>query len=123
MNLLIFTINVVIGCSTAAPVPVNAPLHWIQQEMEQLKRSNEESIAALKRTYDEKIRIYDEKIRRNDEKIASLEQQLRWGKNLVPQSGSVSFNMYSGLSFYLISCNLFKTYWEKGLTASSREKS
>ena len=100
MKLLIFTINIVfIGCLVAAPVSVNDPLHRIQQEMEELKRSNEESIAALKqtydekirtydekiRTYDEKIRTYDQKIRRNDQKIAGLEQQLRWKTN--PQSG------------------------------------
>ena len=95
MKLFIFTINIVVfGCLGAAPVSVNDPLHWIQQEIEQLKRSNEESIAALKRTYDEKIRTYDEKIRtydekikRNDEKIASLEEQLRWKTNLVSQAG------------------------------------
>ena len=93
MKFLMFIINVVvIGCLTAAPVSVNDPLHRIQQEMEQLQRSNEESIAALKQTYDEKIgtydekiRTYDEKIRRNDEKIAGLEKQLRWKTN--PQSG------------------------------------
>ena len=88
MKLFIFTINIVVfGCLVAADASVNDPLHWIQQEMEQLKGSNEESIAALKRTYDEKIRTYDEKIRRNYEKIASLEQQLKWKTNLVPQSG------------------------------------
>ena len=56
-------------------------------EMEQLKRSNEESIAALKRTYDEKIRTYDAK-------LASLEQQLRSGRLLPLQSGTELFTCF-----------------------------
>ena len=80
IKLLILTINIVaIGCLTAVPVSFNDPLQRIQQEMEQLKRSNEESISAMKTTY--------------DEKIASLEQQLRRESNVVPQSGLVSSNL------------------------------
>ena len=52
----------------------------IRQEVEQMKKYNEESIgviAAFKQTYDEKIR-------RCDEKTANLEQQVR---TLASQSG------------------------------------
>ena len=101
MKFILFTLSIfVLGCSAKTSSPVDQ-FQQIQQEVEQLKRSNEESIAALKRTYDEKIKTYDEKIRtyddkirtyddkirRNDEKIASLEEQLRWKTNLVSQSG------------------------------------
>ena len=48
MNLLLFTTGIfVFGCSATTSTPVEDPLQQIQQEVEQLKRSNEESIAAL----------------------------------------------------------------------------
>ena len=82
------------GCPASLSTSVQDQLQRMNLEVEQLKRNNEESIAALKRIYDEKIMTYDEKIqtcdekiRRNDAKIASLEQQLRSGGTLVPQSG------------------------------------
>ena len=60
----------VYGCSATPSVFVNDPLPRIQNEVKQLKRSNEESIATLKQTYDEEMRTYNEK-------IATLEQQRR----------------------------------------------
>ena len=55
-------------------------------EMEQLKRSNEESIA----------------------KIASLEQQLRSGRTLVPQSGTVYFTSFCLIPFQNLRTNNVK---------------
>ena len=76
MKLILFTISIfVLGCSAAPSTSVNQ-FQLIQQKVEQLERSNKESIAviaALKQTY--------------DEKIASLEQQLRSERTLVLQPG------------------------------------
>ena len=109
MKLLLFTISIfVFGCSATPSFSVDQ-LQQIQQDMEQLKRSNEESsaaIAVLNQMYDEKMKTYDEKLTRNDEKIASLEQQLRSGRTLVPQSGTVSFISFCLIHFYNIKSNV-----------------
>ena len=115
MKLILFTASIfVFGCS-ARPLSSVDQFQQIQQEVEQLKRSNEESVAVigeLKQTYDEKIQTndekiqtYDEKLRRYDDKIASLEQQLSSGRTLVPQSGTVSFSV-----LYLYLSDTFSEY-------------
>ena len=100
MKFLLNTISICVLRSLATPSTSVESLQQIQQEIEQLKRSNEESvavIAALKETYDEKIRTQEEEIRIYDVKIASLERQLRTGKTHALQTGPASFT-----SFYLI---------------------
>ena len=68
MKLILLTVSIFVLGSLAKPsTSVNDPLQRIQQDVQQLKTSNEETVAALKSTYDEKLRI-------QDEKIASLEQ-------------------------------------------------
>ena len=75
MKLILFTLSIfVLGCLAKPSTSVDQ-FQQIQQQVEQLKRSNEESIAALKRTY--------------DEKISSLEEQLKSGKNMVSQTGPI----------------------------------
>ena len=83
MKLILFIVGTfVLGCAATSSTSLDQ-LQKIQKEVKQLKRSNRESsavITALKQTYDEKIKT-------QDDKIASLEQQLRSGLNLAPQSG------------------------------------
>ena len=112
MKLILFTISILVfGCSTAS---VEDQLQRMQLEMERLKRSNEESIAviaALKQTYDDKIQTYDEKLRTYEAKVTSLEQQLRSGRTLVPQSGSVSVISFCFISFQILRTNYLKTIY------------
>ena len=77
---LFFACSLFFGCF-AAP-SVDDPLHSLQQEMEELKRSNEESIEALKLTFGDKIR-------ENAEKIAHLGDRAEWGRNLSSQMGKM----------------------------------
>ena len=95
MKLILFTASIfVFGCSATSSISVEDQLQRMQLQVDQLERSNENSVAfigELKRTYDDKIQMYDEKIRRYDEKIVSLEQQLRLGRTLLPQSGPYLF--------------------------------
>ena len=87
MKLILVTICAfVFGCSARPSISVDQ-LQQIQQEIEQLKRSNTENIAALKQSYDEKIRTYGEN-------ISSLEKQLRLGKKFVQQTGLVYSHLY-----------------------------
>ena len=114
MKLILVTLSIfVLGCSATSLTSVEDQLQQMNLEIEQLKRSNEESVAfieELKQTYDGKIRTYDEKMRRNDAKVATLEQQLRLRRTLVPQSGSVYF-----ISFCLISFQNFRTNYLKNI--------
>ena len=81
MKLILFTASIfVLGCS-ARPSASLDQFQQIQQELEQMKRSNEESIAALQRFY--------------DKKISSLEEQLKSGKNMVSQTGRIYLPYYS----------------------------
>ena len=80
MKLILFTLSIFVFGGSAT---FDDQLQQIQQEVEQLKRGNEEIIgviAALKQTYDERITT-------QDEKIASLEQQLKSLRMFLPQSG------------------------------------
>ena len=77
MNLLLITLCIaVFGGSTAAPVSVRDSLQRLQQEMEQLKISNE----AMKKHY--------------DEKIPNLEQQPKCGRNVSPESGKIRLKFF-----------------------------
>ena len=83
MKLILFTVSIfVFGCSAGRSTSVEDQLQRMQLQVDKLKRSNEESIAAVKHTYDEKIIAYDEK-------LSSLEEQVKGGKCLVPQTGPV----------------------------------
>ena len=64
MKLILFTVGIfVFGCSARPSTSVQDQLQRMILEMEQLKKSNEENVAAL-----------NEKLRIQDGKIASLEQ-------------------------------------------------
>ena len=77
MKLILFAASIfVLDCSAR-------PLSSVEDQLGRLQQS----IAAMKQTYDEKISTYDEK-------IASLEQQLRSGRTMVPQSGTVYFTSF-----------------------------
>ena len=102
MKLLLFVSCIVVfGCS--ASITDNYLLQEIQQEIKDLKISNEalkkdcdEKIKSLEKNYGERIehveQNYHEKItsleKNYDKKIARLEQQLRSGRNLAPQTGN-----------------------------------
>ena len=116
MKLILFTVSIfVFGCSATSLTSVEDQLRPMHLEMEQLKRSNKQSVAfieELKQTYDDKIHTYDEKLRRCDHKIASYEQQLRSGRTLVPQSGTVSFTSFCLIPSQNLRTNYLKTiYW------------
>ena len=88
MKSILFTVSIfVFGCSAGRSTSVEDQLQRMQLQVDQLKRSNEENIAELKQTYDEKIRAYDEK-------LSSLEEQVKAGNCLVPQTGPVLFTIF-----------------------------
>ena len=74
----------IVAVVTAVP----DPLQHVLQKVEQLERSNE----AMKKYY--------------DEKIASLEQQLKWGRNLSPESGKIFLKFFQSIYPYRISKTL-----------------
>ena len=97
MKLILFAASIfVLDCSARPLSSVENQLGRLQQSIAAMKQTYDEKIS----TYDEKISTYDEKIRRNEEKIASLEQQLRSGRTLFPQSGSVYFTSFSLINFH-----------------------
>ena len=84
MKLLLLIVGVfVFNCSATTSVSDNL-LKRIQREVEELKRSNEDSIAALKKIY--------------DEKISTLEQQLQMkvdqkSANIIPKTVKQNFKL------------------------------
>ena len=97
MKFILFIVNIfVFGCSARPSTSVQDQLDRLQQSIAVLNQTYDEKIQTYDekiQKYDEKIQMYDEKLKRYDDIIASLEQQLRFGRTFVPQSGTVSFSV------------------------------
>ena len=105
MKLLLLIVSVAfLGGLTLASDSIDDPLQQMQQEIKQLKKSDEameknynEKIERLRKHYDEKIeslkKNYDEEMgnleHNYEQKIASLEQQLKLVKKFEPQLGKL----------------------------------
>ena len=105
MKLILFTVSIfVFGCSATSLTSVEDQLQRMHLEMEQLKRSNEESIAvigALKQTYNEKIRTCES---------SQFGAAAEIGKN---RSGPESF--------YIFLCEFFPFFPREPITSKYRQ--